>query len=445
VEAASDAIVIGAGASGLAAARTLSDHDLKVVVLEARGRIGGRVFTLHDPSSPVPIELGAEFIHGRPGETFHIVEAANLAACDVVGANLDIRHDACARPHDHDEIASVLARLDEKLPESWSFARFLRSKLVMGLPERSLELARAYVEGLYAAPADKLAAVAVREAERSLGTPGPEPSFRVLSGYDRVMEWLRAGLGPAELHLRTVVREVRWQPGLVEVSAVSPDGRDLSFRAPKLVVTLPVGVLKARPDARGAVRFDPALEAKRDALARLEMGAAVRITLRFRSRFWERLHTRDGSCSFADVSFLHSADAYFPTWWTQLPIRAPLWVGWSGGHAAIRLGRLGETALLARAIGSLASLLQAAPTAIGAELDGYYVHDWQHDPFTRGAYSYIPIGGLRGPSELARPIADTLFFAGEATEPPTSSGTVAGAIASGRRAAREVLASYRRP
>lgn len=443
METATDAIVLGAGASGLSAARILSDHDLKVVVLEARERIGGRVFTLHDPSSPVPIELGAEFIHGRPEETFRIVESANLAACDVVGAHLDIESDACARPHDHGEIAPVLKRLDVELSEQWSFARFLRSKLVRGLSKRSLDLARAYVEGLYAAPAEKLAALAVREAERSFGPPGPEPSFRVLSGYDRVMEWLRAGIGPAELHLRTLVHEVRWRPGSVTVSAISAHGHHLEFHAPKLIVTLPIGVLKARTQDRGAVRFVPALKEKRRALSRLEMGTAVRITVRFRSRFWERLRTRDGKCSFADVSFLHSTDASFPTWWTQLPIRAPLWVGWSGGPSALRLARLEERAILDRALRSLASLLDQPTELIGAQLDGYYVHDWQHDPFARGAYSYIAVGGMSGPDGLAEPIADTLFFAGEATEPPASSGTVGGALASGRRAARQVLASRR--
>lgn len=443
MEAAADVIVIGAGASGLAAARVLSDHDLSVVVLEARERIGGRVFTLHDPSSPVPIELGAEFVHGRPEETFHIVEAANLAACDVVGANLDMESDACARPHDHGEIASVLERLDESLPRTWSFGRFLASDRVTDVPPRSIALARAYVEGLYAAPAERLAASAVREAERSLGQPSPEPTYRILSGYDRVLAWLRAGLGPTELHLRTLVREVHWKPGRVRVRTISPHGRPLEFTAPKLVVTLPVGVLKANAAELGAVRFVPALRDKRRALAHIEMGAAVRITLRFRNRFWESLRTRDGSCSFADVSFLHSDDAYFPTWWTQLPVRAPLWVGWCGGPAALRVGELDEAGIVERAIRSLAALLDVSPDLVGTHLDGHYRHDWQNDPFARGAYSYLTVRGEDAPQRLAEPIADTLFFAGEATQPPASSGTVAGALASGTRAAREVLASYR--
>lgn len=443
VEASADAIVIGAGAAGLSAARTLADHGMKVLVLEARDRVGGRVFTIHDPASPVPIELGAEFIHGRPEATFRIVEAAGLAACDVSDVHLDMTGGGCPEDRFSRGIEPILDRLDEAdLPEAWSFARFLKSKYVRDTSKEARELALAYVEGLYAAPADKVAALAVREAERTPGPPGPEPSFRVLSGYDRIISWLRAGMGPenGQIYLRTVAREVHWKPGSVEVRAFSPhSGSPLSFRAPKLIVTLPVGVLRARVNEVGALRFSPALADKRRALARLGMGPAFRVTLRFRDRFWEDLRPRAAHCSLGEVSFVHSADPFFPTWWTQLPIRAPLWVGWSGGPAALRLANLDEHALVERALDSLSSLLEAPRELLGSRLDGWYVHDWLKDPFARGAYSYIAVRGLDAPARLAEPVADTIFFAGEATQPPESSGTVGGAIDSGRRAAREVL------
>lgn len=442
MEAASDAIVIGAGAAGLSAARVLSDHGMKVLVLEARDRIGGRVFTLHDPASAVPIELGAEFIHGRPEATFEILEAAGLAACDVAGINLDTSYPGSPGERFTRGIFPILERLDETVPETWSFARFLASKYLSGISEEARALTLAYVEGLYAAPADKLAARAVHEAERTLvGPPREERNFRVLAGYDRVIAWLRAGIGPerGQIHLRTVVREVCWREGSVTITAISPHGgRPLRFRARRLVVTLPIGVLRARSRDVGAVRFRPALHEKRRALARLRMGPALRVSLRFRERFWEQL-PRASSRSLADVSFIHSADPFFPTWWTQLPVRAPLWVGWSGGPAAMRLARLDEHALIERALRSLATLLEMPRALVGARLDGWYVHDWQADPFSRGAYSYIAARGLDAPACLAAPIADTIFFAGEATEPPSSAGTVAGAIASGQRAAREIL------
>src|SRR5579884_4455016 len=80
-----DVAVIGAGAAGLAAARALAERGLTVVVLEARDRIGGRVATIRPEGSGLPVELGAEFVHGRPPETFAIVRAAGLTLCERCG------------------------------------------------------------------------------------------------------------------------------------------------------------------------------------------------------------------------------------------------------------------------------------------------------------------------------------------------------------------------
>ena len=74
------------------------------------------------------------------------------------------------------------------------------------------------------------------------------------------------------------------------------------------------------------------------------------------------------------------------------------------------------------------------------QLDAWFSHDWRADPFARGAYSYIGVGGAGAPRARGRPVEGTLFFAGEATN-GEQIGTVAGALASGRRAARELLRS----
>src|SRR5438034_279563 len=78
-----DVLIVGAGAAGLAAARDLSQAGLHLAVIEARPRIGGRIFTRHDPHVPVPLELGAEFIHGEAPETLSIACAAGVAVVEL--------------------------------------------------------------------------------------------------------------------------------------------------------------------------------------------------------------------------------------------------------------------------------------------------------------------------------------------------------------------------
>jgi monoamine oxidase len=159
-------------------------------------------------------------------------------------------------------------------------------------------------------------------------------------------------------------------------------------------------------------------------LERVEVGHVVKIVFRFRERFWD------------DFNFVHSDDEYVPTWWSAAPVRAPLLTAWSGGHAADRLLAEGSEAMIGRALDSLAKTFGLSRRRVASLLDATYVHDWQADPFSRGAYSYAGVGGSRAYSELAKPVGNTLFLAGEATSSQT--GTVAGAIASGRRAARQI-------
>jgi len=157
--------------------------------------------------------------------------------------------------------------------------------------------------------------------------------------------------------------------------------------------------------------------------------------LRFASSFWETLH--EGR--YRDAGFFHVPEAPFATFWTPAPARAPLLVAWAGGPRAVRLAAGASPAQLVRqALASLETLF-GEELDVTAELRGYYYHDWQQDPFARGAYSYVTVGGSEARAALAQPIEDTLFFAGEATD--AEAGTVTGALQSGVRAARELLAA----
>src|SRR5687768_7483560 len=123
-----DVIIIGAGAAGLAAARVLRDAGADFLVIEARERIGGRIFTVQDSRCAIPIELGAEFVHGSAEETMEIVQAAHLQAIDIEGEHWRARGGKLRKVENfwHD-IDLVMRRIDEDAPDE-SFLEFLARK-----------------------------------------------------------------------------------------------------------------------------------------------------------------------------------------------------------------------------------------------------------------------------------------------------------------------------
>jgi monoamine oxidase len=172
------------------------------------------------------------------------------------------------------------------------------------------------------------------------------------------------------------------------------------------------------------------------------MGHALRFTLVFRERFWEGLDERESMAGeqWSQFGFIHNPEASLPTWWTQLHIRAPVLVGWSGGPNAERLSQLTEETLLSEAFESLEKIFLVSQSQLRRQFVSFHMHNWSLDPFSRGAYAYLPVNGLELQQTLARSIDDVLFFAGEATS-AGHIGTVHGALESGQRAAREIFES----
>ncbi|HEY0780011.1 MAG TPA: NAD(P)/FAD-dependent oxidoreductase [Gemmatirosa sp.] len=456
-----DVVVIGAGASGLAAARAIADAGRRVVVLEARDRIGGRIATAHVPDLGAPIELGAEFVHGDPPELWAIADAAALHVIDAVeehvaldGGRLVERSDFGGETGEVlDAMTAAATRADA--PDV-SVAAFLAARF--GGPEHadSRRMATAYVEGFHAADVDDAGIQALARAERS--SSGNAAAYRIVDGYARVPEWLHDGRGtrpPLDVRLGHVVQHVAWDENGVRVNAAVADGTR-EVRAACAVVTLPLGVLatsvdgaagsgpsgNGAADGRGLVRFDPPLDAKRGAITELAMGPVARIVLRFRRRFWEDGETVPSLApgdAGVGLAFVHTPELDVPVWWTLRAIRAPVLVAWSGASKARSLLALEPGARRACVLDALATAFGVARSTIDAEFVAAYEHDWLRDPFARGAYSYARVGGRDAFAALARPLG-ALVFAGEATVDDGDWGTVHGALRSGARAAREALA-----
>ncbi|HJP91977.1 MAG TPA: NAD(P)/FAD-dependent oxidoreductase [Pyrinomonadaceae bacterium] len=429
-----DVLIIGAGAAGLAAARELSTAKMRVIVLEARDRIGGRIHTHFDR---FPIELGAEFVHGKPPETLAIVERAQLTLEKVPNLHWH-SHDGVLTKFGEfwSKVEKVMDEMSEYTGPDQAFSEFLDDYKRRTDIEDIRSIATLYVEGFHAAHADNISVLGLNKTNKAAEEIEDDKQFRIQDGYNRLVESLHADAvsQAVSFRLNAAVEEVNWKRDHVEVLTTTHE----RFKARCLIVTLPLSLLQKSEQ----VRFNPPLTQKQNAASKLAMGHVIKVLLCFRGPFWKDLRVPGEDESPTDLkkfTFIHSPDELLPTWWTQFPLDTPLLVGWAGGSRAEKLIAESDDALLDHALETLTHVFRISKASVEDQLEEFYTHNWQHDPFSGGAYSYIPVGGLDAQSQLAQPLEDALFFAGEATNTEGHQGTVHGAIATGLRAAHEIL------
>jgi monoamine oxidase len=430
----SDVIVIGGGVAGLAAAADLARRGLSVSLLEARERLGGRIYTLRPKGWGAPVELGAEFIHEGNSDFWRAVRRFRLPTKRVPGRHWMWREGDLERMDDIDErIACINAEIDEKRIGKRSFAQFLRLMKKEFSPEAKA-IAASFVEGFQAAPTEQMSARSVAGA-----TLDDRGQFQVLEGYDRLVAGLTKSFSKDRVgvFLEHVVQDVSWRRSHVRVRAAAG-----IFTARAAIITLPLGVWQAKAKAKGAVRFDPPLRAKQKLVAKMRMGEVIRVTLRFDRREWRDLLPQQlSSHARAGFGFVHSRVEGVPIWWALSG--RPVITGWAGGPAAILLAKRPERVVLETALISLSRLFDVPQRKLKAAMLDYQTHNWSRDPFSRGAYTFVAVGQDDASERLRAPVQKTLFFAGEATADGEELGTVHGAFSSGRRAAKEILASVK--
>jgi monoamine oxidase len=330
---------------------------------------------------------------------------------------------------DFDErLAHALRTIVRRARRDTSFAEAARGAR---LARADRELVISFVENFHAATAD---AIGARWIARG-GAEGPGRSMRFAVGHASLVDAL-AGELSGSLRLGCRATRITWSRGSVRVVVSGATGHDFELAARAAIVALPLGVLRSPEEALCHVHFDPHLDAAHtDALAKLAMGDVVKVVLRFREAFWSE-HGGE------NVAFFHSVRGPFPTFWTSAPIDSPVITAWAGGRLAQALSGIDERRLSALAVDSLADVVGQRRRHAHELFETSFFHDWRLDPFARGAYSHGLVGGATADRPAARPIEGTLFFAGEHLAGASSAGTVEGAIESGERAAREVLASH---
>jgi monoamine oxidase len=438
-------IVIGAGVAGLAAACQLGRAGIAVHILEARDRIGGRVFTHLDPGSDCPIELGAEFIHGKPPEILDLLRKAKTEITEVQGDAWCAEEDRLSPCGFWDEVDQILHKMDDSTPDE-SFAAFLdrccRSPKTKA-QVRAKQRAQSYVSGFNAAdPALVGVHWLVKEMQAEEKIEGVR-AFRCRNGYKDLLDVFRPEIKNYNItvHTETVVQQVHWNAGSVKVK-VRGQKSESTLEARRVLITLPISLLKAPVAQPGVVQFTPELPSdKKAAFDKLEMGKVIRVTLRFRERFWDSIKPASARGSLSNMSFLFGQDDWFPTWWTANPAKSPVITGWAPFRSAERLSGKTPSFVVEHSLQALSALLRVSQSELQNILEDAHFHDWQTDPFSLGAYSYGKVGANEAQQVLTEPIQDMIYFAGEATDTTGNNGTVHGAIASGYRTAKQILNS----
>lgn len=408
-------LIVGGGISGLVAARELARNKIRVTLLEAQDRFGGRIHTIRD--GKLPVELGAEFLHGRNESMIQILRDAKLST-RAISAENKILADNRFEKIDLLEIVGNVFKQISPHGHDCSFDEFIAGQ---DLDEWEKELARNFVQGFDAADPQHISAHALLRADFSSEHMKDPRQSRIIKGYSALVRFFERELHAlgCKLMTQTTARHIKWRQKHVDVLA-EYDNHLVNFEADALIVALPLGVLKTC-----SVSIDPFIPEKQEAIHDLLVGNVIKIIFHFREPFW------------GDGGFFHAFDEMIPTWWSDP--RNPFLTGWAGGPRANPLMILSTAQLKSLGLKILGKIFSDSPEKLRKQLVEMHYWNWTNDVHIRGAYSYIPVGGLNLPKQLAASVADTLFFAGEATVSDAQTGTVGGALDSGLRAARELL------
>jgi monoamine oxidase len=431
-----DVLVIGAGVAGLNAARLLAEAGQRVAILEARDRIGGRIWTqpvaLGSSQPPIAVELGAEFIHGLPQVTWSLIKQAGLSTFELDGSSFWYDGSRLTAANEQrgaaEGVLEDLTQWMQKQPSGsdLSFFEYLKGQALDPLTART---ASNYVEGFNAADQHRISVAALVKQQAAEDAIAADRLFRIEGGYATVPNFLAEKFIAAggTLIVGVPVQKILWKRGAVSVETTSPQG-DLQFHSKRAVITVPLGVLQAQ-----TIEFVPRPAEVLFHADRLKMGAVLRLTFVFKQKFWD-----------PRLSFLFAPAESPRTWWTPMPHEVPVLTAWAGGPKAESLLKLitadgDASALRDLSLSTLAKIFELPLSEIRQMLSSWHMHDWQSDEYTRGAYSYVQVGALDAPAKMRIPVEDTLYFAGEHTDVSGHWGTVHAALTTGLDAAGLLL------
>jgi monoamine oxidase len=427
-------IIIGAGSAGLMAARTLSRAGKQVTVLEARNRIGGRIYTLSNESFSEHTELGAEFVHGDLPVTIKLLKEAGI---EYRSANAEMWRYEDGKFQENSMIVEEWALLIQRLNEleiDTDIWTFLNKEFPGERYESMRDSVWKFVSGYDTADPHNASAFALRSEWQN---EQEDAQHRISGGYHTLVDYLadECKRNNGTLVLNAVATKVHWQAGAVEV--ITKDGT--AYHAQQLLVAMPLGVLQAAGGQKGAITFYPPIPEHTLAIQQMGFGAVIKLLVEFDSAFWLDNNTLKMAGKNIDKMGYLFSDEEIPTWWTQAPEQSKVLTGWLGGPAAADKVNTPDTVILEQGLLSLANIFKRGYEDLKNKLVNYRVMNWTADPFTRGSYAYDTVQAPEARKVLTTPINDTIFFTGEYLYEGTAMGTVEAALTNGEEVANKIV------
>ncbi len=439
-------IVIGAGAAGLYAADILRVKGIKVTILEASSQPGGRIRSLRNQTdaqyqsfntasqADFPIELGGEVVYGSNSSWGKLISDLSLPNVEV---------DPTAPRYILDNQAKTGA--DWKSDSDWNAVQ----NFVNGLPNftggntvqtaaavstRAQALLNSQTGNFYGTTSDRIGARGLAESLKLSKRDTKQLMTRANPWQDIIISRFSEVI--PSIVLNTVVKKIDWSSTLITIT----DSNGKEYTATKVIVTVPLSILK-----NGDITFTPGLDAtKTSALAKFKMDAAMRIVLDFKTNFWG-----------LDSSYIWGGSTV-PQYFNSGVGRSKFFRSMAltiYGQRAEQLSALSDYNKVLTILAELDAVYQGQATRfIRRDLDNpndstnllYLVKDWTKDEYIKGGFSYPLVGTTNADrKDLSLPLADKLYFAGEATDVDGDSGTVSGALNSAARVVEEIVKSIR--
>jgi monoamine oxidase len=403
------------------AARELAKAGKKVIILEARLRLGGRIVPIGIDDLGYPLEGAAEFVHGKGAVTKALLKEAELHTVPIEGEYWNVRRGTPEKNRfvevEEQAFVEKLKTVTQDLP----IQQFLDKEFPA---EQYADLRNAVthmVEGYDAAEMNRMSTIAVHD---EWANEEDMEQSRVAEGYAAMISFLESECKKAGVQIIINAEVSSVDSSKQKITVQTKEG--IVYRAEKVIVTVPLPLIQT-------IAFNPAIPEKIAAIEEMGFGPAMKIFLKFKSEWWKGLNNGD----FANMQMIISNEV-MGTWWTQYPHEIAIITGWFAGPDSLRYADKTDNEITDTAIECLAKIFKVEKEMLHRELVATKVMNWPADPFTRGAYSYTTVGAREAIKTLSEPIDNKLFFAGEAVYSGKDTGTVEGALASGREVADKI-------